>query len=499
MIASRLRASVRRRAPLLGWLQGAGLALFPWVAVLLGLVNAPGVDARRPWRGWLWVWSSLLALGLLMAFIRPSRGLPLLGEAVVGLVASVILRPFRSAWLGMLAGLAILGAVGMVQQASRALSWYALGATSLSSPSLLPGDRAYQATIHPSSGVTSSWVIPVGVTRIRVAVPGEAVGGEAGGDAGVSMHVVAWWPDPSLGWSRYPTADLRFSRTWSAPTVALELPPDHPERTAVVLRTASPGDVTLRLRGPSVTAAESGAHLRSAQSMRSQLLAPGPNLAAHSAVAVALAVAATAQPLAGVVVAFVLGLALAWVTGSRAAWLGMALGSVLAVLVLRRRFARSRVGAAAVVLAAVLLALASLGLLSRRGPGLESTVQRTQIWRFAAHEFALHPLTGLSGAGTSFASAWAAQKGAPDALPVDHAHDLWLQFAAEYGLAGVVAILAFTVALVRWAWRLRGWYGLVVLVPILAMNVVDYTLLYSGVLFPLLLGLNSGAGPEPGS
>jgi hypothetical protein len=75
---------------------------------------------------------------------------------------------------------------------------------------------------------------------------------------------------------------------------------------------------------------------------------------------------------------------------------------------------------------------------------------RWQMWQAALHELAAHPLLG-GGAG-SFAAWWTRHR--PFPLASAYAHSLYLQTAAELGLAGIL-VLATVVGAVAWGIRRR--------------------------------------------
>ena len=113
---------------------------------------------------------------------------------------------------------------------------------------------------------------------------------------------------------------------------------------------------------------------------------------------------------------------------------------------------------------------------------------RLEIWRVALQALLEHPWIGI---GPDFGSYWETAQPARRVKATTHAHNLWLAFAAAYGLPGLFAILWVTGGFLLLAWRWGRWRALALVVSILIMNLFDYTLFYSGVLFPLLLGLNA--------
>ena len=220
---------------------------------------------------------------------------------------------------------------------------------------------------------------------------------------------------------------------------------------------------------------------------RSPLWFGHPNLAGHAAVTVGLVfLAFTRSGWLGLGGLFVTLLCV-WTTGSRAAWLAALLGLPWLLWLTCRPKARIKVfGALFAVVALFLfgLGLSSLGRLQLIG--VDELVSRPDIWRTAWDAFLVKPLTGIGPGG--FADYWWENKSQPI---VTHAHNLWLQFAAAYGLPGLVAILWLTGGFLLLAWRWGRWRGLALVVPVFVMNTFDYTFFYSGVLFPLLLGMNA--------
>ena len=120
-------------------------------------------------------------------------------------------------------------------------------------------------------------------------------------------------------------------------------------------------------------------------------------------------------------------------------------------------------------------------------------VARGDIWRAAGTAFLERPARGLGAGG--FAAFWneamgtgAAGTGAAGTA-VTHAHNVWLEFAAAYGVLGLVSVTCLTLGLLVLAWRGGGARASAFVVGVLAMNVLDTTLVYAGVLFPLFLAL----------
>jgi O-antigen ligase len=92
--------------------------------------------------------------------------------------------------------------------------------------------------------------------------------------------------------------------------------------------------------------------------------------------------------------------------------------------------------------------------LTERGDGLQNSIGlRLEMWRTAGRVFAEHP---IAGAGPqAFQRAWWARFPEPGARFAEP-HNAYLFYAAAYGLPGVLALVAFVVALLRTGWRHRA-------------------------------------------
>lgn len=155
-------------------------------------------------------------------------------------------------------------------------------------------------------------------------------------------------------------------------------------------------------------------------------------------------------------------LAAIFVSGSRGAWLGAALGVVVAIgLVLARQSLRGSlaelrqslrrrpvvlVPVVAVGLAGLAFAPAVLQRLGQAGEGL-----RFDLWRSALAIFGEHPVFG-AGPGTWVQLKVEANPAGVPNLVLPHAHDTYVQAAAELGAVGLVALGVLVVAV---ALRLR--------------------------------------------
>ncbi len=247
--------------------------------------------------------------------------------------------------------------------------------------------------------------------------------------------------------------------------------------------TSAPG-LTLETRNVSVSA--DGRRLPEAVSSNRQTIIFGdPNLAGHTLGTLGLALVTLSPPLSGVLAAALtlFGLVL---TGSRAALIGV-VGGLLALFWLRLPKGRRRFGLAVLGLAVFgALGVAWPKLSALRLFSLGEVTARSDIWRGAWTAFAAHPWRGLGAGG--FPPYWAATHGGE---AVQHAHNVWLEFAASYGVLGLLSVTALTLGVSVLAWRRGGGGALAFVGGVLLMNVFDTTLFYAGVLFPLFLTLGA--------
>jgi hypothetical protein len=240
-----------------------------------------------------------------------------------------------------------------------------------------------------------------------------------------------------------------------------------------------------------------GSEVPALPNTRTSLWFPQANLAGHSIATAGLILVSLLPSLWLRFAASLLTLFTVYLTGSRAAWLAALLG--LSWLLWLKARTRER------VILVIFILLAGVGFVVTRDAftvtGLArvfdmddaNTVTRTEIWQTAWQAFLSHPWRGIGGQPTSFADYW--QVTHPETREVIyHAHNLYLQFAASYGLPGLLAILWITLGLLWLAWQRLRWQGLALMVGVLFMNMFDYTLFYSSLFYPLILVLNGGEG-----
>ena len=215
-----------------------------------------------------------------------------------------------------------------------------------------------------------------------------------------------------------------------------------------------------------------------------------PNLAGHTIVTIGLVAVTVATSGARGGLAAVATLVLIWFTGSRAAWLAALLGFPwLFWLFWRSHHLKGR---SWLLIGFALGSAGLVALLTKRVGGLQplgdELANRLQIWQVAQQALLEHPWTGI---GTDFATYWQQTYSGENPEIITHAHSLWLQSAAAYGVPGLLAVLWLTGGFLYLAWRWGRGRGLALVVPIFVMNLFDYTFFYSGVLFPLILGMNA--------
>ena len=205
----------------------------------------------------------------------------------------------------------------------------------------------------------------------------------------------------------------------------------------------------------------------------------------------------------------VLGLAL---TLSRGGWLGAAIGTAtLVMLVPWRRLAVCGLVALLVVAAAspLILTRAHATQSTRLGETLdtEGIRSRPAIWRTVPRILAGHVLLGIGF--TAFPLAY--RRVVPEAVPLDlfpHAHNIFLSFLAETGVAGLGAFIGVLAAAVAamWRWHTAGHPGspdrivsasaLAALAALLGHQLVDVTLFGVHIAVALVYFMALGAAGD---
>jgi O-antigen ligase len=169
--------------------------------------------------------------------------------------------------------------------------------------------------------------------------------------------------------------------------------------------------------------------------------------------------------LIAIVLAVASGLAIL-LSGSRGAWLGVGVAAILAVVLAATRLRAGSWSAASlarraraqpvlavpvliVVAAGVVLAPSLLARFAQGGGDL-----RLDLWRSALTIFGDHPIFG-AGPGTWVQLKVSANPAGVPNLILPHAHDLYVQAAAELGLVGLAAMAILAFAVLRRLWT--GW------------------------------------------
>lgn len=284
---------------------------------------------------------------------------------------------------------------------------------------------------------------------------------------------------------------LDANRNWQAVDIALPRFALGDSPSVMTARIVAGGGTDLQTRDVEVVADKGTAKPLRANVRQSYFFAH-PNFAGHSLAVIGLVVLALSISMGRRVLTALVTLFAVFLTGSRAAWLGALLGTswLLGLSLGSRR--RVWLFLVITVLATGVLfnaqSLGRLNILSFYGDDLG---HRYQIWQASAQLIKDSPLFGVGTGRDEFTAAW--KQLGDTTLPEvpQHAHNLWLQYAAGFGLPGLLAMMWLTAGLSWLAWRRGHWCGLGIILPVFVMNFFDYTLFYSGVLFPLILGINS--------
>lgn len=212
-------------------------------------------------------------------------------------------------------------------------------------------------------------------------------------------------------------------------------------------------------------------------------LTPQPNFFGHGGVmAAGLAWLLGGSALGGA--GLLLGAATVWASGSRAAFLSLLVLLLGWLWGLRRGIRLWALGGVGIL---ALLFWQDSQLLGRLAAlfGLDdSGWARLQIWRVAWEAFRQHPLGGVGWGNFSLYYQLHLPAGAI-VLDPGHAHDLFLQLAAEGGLPGLLAFASLLTGVGLGLWRRRAYGVLSLLAASLVLGLFDYTWFYAGVHYPL--------------
>ena len=481
----------RLASPIRG-LGGLLLGVFP-AAGLFGFGLAYLLDSRGDGRsrGWMVVWGVAfgLALGhMALSLLLTGRAPVLLAaQFLLGLIASTVLvyRTRLTAY-GLLLALVILSVLGSTQFLSRQWSWRALNGNQVARDLSIGGITStisikdYQAAARQLWHLTGTPILEF-IVKARLITP------ENEGRAPVIVGLR--WRD-SVG-ETHLKQTLLVGDQWQEYRVIFESDLLRSVREVNIQVQAGPGAVpiALELRDPKLLA-PSGRQPRRAfsPSIRAELLSPHPNFAGHAAVAIGLSAIALLPQGNLQILGGALTLVTVYVTGSRAAWLAAFLGLAALVLMSLPRLTR-RFRIFLVVLLGALLTLAVVAAFLSNAR-VTSTRQvgtpRPHIWRLAWQATLSSPWTGLQ---QSFASWSGAQE--DTYKPVNHAHNFVLALSSEFGLFGLAAALWLLGGFLWLSWLWGRWRGLLLLLPIILLNMPDFTLFRADVLMPTMLWMNA--------
>lgn len=303
----------------------------------------------------------------------------------------------------------------------------------------------------------------------------------------IPNHVLA-----AVNWSGRPrgvdpSLYMQPGATWRSFAVAVSQSLLRPPMT-VQLFLALPSDVTIETRNVRVTP---GRAVRSLTFRpRQGLWFGGFDLAAAAVVALGLVVLTLVESPWLMLLGVALMLVNVGFTGSRGAWIVGVAGSLTAIALAWSTIGSSRFSRYSLPLLLILALIVGVPI-AKRVRTMEAASQgvpsRQQIWGTALSALAAHPWSGIGS--KAFTAYW--ERDHPTEALVTHAHNLWLEFGASDGMPGLIAAFLMTGGLLAAAWNRGRVRGLVLVGGVLALNTVDYSLFYSGVLLPLILGLNS--------
>lgn len=220
------------------------------------------------------------------------------------------------------------------------------------------------------------------------------------------------------------------------------------------------------------------------------------NLAGHSmAVASLVTMALTVNPaLTGL--AWLLGLADSWLTGSRAALVAVAIIGGLLILNMSSR-SRLTLLAALLTASAATLALAAIGGYTRVLQPLERHYLGDSVPRLAVYGADIQALLDSPIEGNPDVAHAISRHLPIGVAPVDHAHNLILQYAVLEGIPGLLAGLGLCFGLLSLGKRKHGLDGLLIGLALFALNMVDFTIWSVGVYYPLSLYFSTPSTRPP--
>jgi O-Antigen ligase len=293
-----------------------------------------------------------------------------------------------------------------------------------------------------------------------------------------------YWSDaPSKAVAEFP---LELEREWRRYSVATKTFPigDH---TLTALFEVRPGTV-LEVRRVKVSVPlDQVSPMPQAPVGRATLWFESPNLLGHSMLVAGLAVACIWPRSLPALLSIALSLWGITLTSSRAALIAWVIGLMGVCWLATRNRERLVLLAAALLCASVFLSMYGSQAV-RRFQFADGSIPRTEIWSAATRVTFEYPL----GLGTGqFQNYFLNLRPDQTAQAISHAHNLWLEMGVRYGILGLLAGLCLTSALLELAWRFGAWKGLALLIPVLVLNLFDYTLFFPSIMTALYLGLNS--------
>lgn len=436
---------------------------------------------RREIRQWRIVWAAFTLPLLLWTLVTANwlEGGLLVLQGALGLTAGALLwpdrRPLRFGLMLGLWGMALAGVVAALYS-PRSLTAYE-GSRVVTRLDWSGVQQRVVAPITPATALERepaarrSWLLSGGE---GLSLTGRIRAVDDASSSNPEVLVTLDWPDRAVG------AQTRVSAGPGWTSFVLDVPEGVVD-PFVIMRLYVPAGTAIDVAGLRLTVSEGGP-ARAPPATRQALHLGHPVTFAHVAVAVATVLMLLVRGLGGALLVALPTATIAWASGTRAAFVALA---VLFIVPLLRRSSR-RVAAGAIVAVAV-LASGALLVQRERAAALLEAVPRNEVWATAVRAFAEHPIVGLRGNDIEFETFANASSGA---RLVSHAHNLWLEHAADHGIFGLVASLSLGIGLLTIAARRGGLLGVASLAPLLVLNLVDATLLHGQVLIAVTLTLN---------
>ena len=217
------------------------------------------------------------------------------------------------------------------------------------------------------------------------------------------------------------------------------------------------------------------------QPFRSAIWYSDPNIAGHSLAVLSLATVFLTSSIWFGSFAAIIGLIGIYFTESRTAWFALLVGLPWLLWFVLSPKQRPWFFGVIFVLGIVGFSARGTEILGRLATVDQLEVTRQSIWRSAASFVLDHPWGGSS---IDFTKTYS-QAHPKELVKVTHAHNFWLQMGVRFGLLGLFISIVLTLALVRFFWLRDGWRALALLLPILGMNIFDYSFDNLGVWLPI--------------